>query len=103
MTWLQILMTFAPMILRFIPKLAPIAPHVATGISEAEHLVGASSTEKQAHAVNIALAGVAAVNAEAGHAVIDPTIGAATIAAAVDTIVGVTNLVHAAHGAPAGA
>lgn len=102
MKWLQLVQVFAPLILSFIPRLAPLAPFVSNGIQEAEQLPGASSAEKQAHAIQIARNGIASVNAVAGHPLLDPTISDQLIGSAVNTVVSVTNLVHAAHtGTPA--
>jgi len=93
--WFFLVDTFAPLILALTP-LAPIASAVAKGIQEAEALIGATSEQKLAHAVNIARAGIEALNAQLGRVVVDPAIGTSLVSKCISVIVTVTNLVHQA-------
>jgi len=95
--WLQIVGRLAPTVLSLIPALSPIAPYVTAGIQEAEQIPGATGSDKLTHAITIARQGIAAVNAQAGRTVVDPNIADATIAAGINTTVGVVNIIHNAH------
>lgn len=97
--WLQIVQTFAPMVLAFTPA-APLAPFVAAGIQAAEQLPGADGPTKLAIATQIARTGIAATNAQAGKTLIDPALSDAVIQQAIGTTIAVTNLIHAAHPDP---
>jgi hypothetical protein len=99
MKWLELARIFAPLVAAFIPGLAPLSPALADGIQAAEGLAGASSADKLAHATTIARDGIAGLNAAAGRTVVDPSTSDALIGSAISTVVGVTNLVHAAHAA----
>jgi len=99
--WLKLVAELTPAVLALIPGAAPLAPIVATAIQTAEALPGATGDQKRAHAQALVADGVAATNLVAGKTVIDPTLAADVASSTISTIVGVTNLVHAAH-APAG-
>lgn len=92
--WKAILHLAVPIICAVVPAAAPLAPFIIAGISEAEAIKGASSAEKKAHALNIITAGATATNVAAGKVVIDPMLVTATASQAIDTAVGVTNLIH---------
>lgn len=82
----------APMILALTP-LAAIAPAVTAAIQEAEAIHGAGSgADKLAHVVAIATEAAEAVNAQAGHQVIDPAAVQGAAATAVSAVVQVVNL-----------
>ena len=96
--WLEILGTIGPAVLSFTP-LAPIAPIVLEGVKLAEQIPGASGAQKKALVQNIVALGASGANTAAGSVVVDPTAAAAVTGTAIDSVIGVTNLVHAAHGA----
>lgn len=94
--WLQILAKFGPEVLAFTP-LAPIAGVVVAGIQTAEAIPGATGEQKKALVQQIVALGAQGTNAQAGHVVIDPAAAAVAAQTAIDTVVNVTNIVHAAH------
>ncbi len=98
--WLQILEQIGPTILLFTP-LAPIAPAIIAGIKVAESIPGASGPQKKALVQQIAGLAAAGANAQAGHQVIDPGTLEAVSGQAIDTVVGVANLVHVLPEVPA--
>lgn len=93
--WLAILEAIGPTILSLTP-LAPLVPSVIAGIKLAEAIPGATGEQKKALVQQIVAAGVVGANAQAGHEVLNPEATAATASAAIDTVVGVVNAVHAA-------
>lgn len=77
----------APTILALTP-LAPIAPAVTAAIQEAEALHGSGSgADKLAHVVAIATDAAQAVNAQAGHQVIDPVAVQSEAATVISSVV----------------
>lgn len=96
--WLAILQTVGLAALQASP-LAPIAAPVAVAIGEAEAIRGASGADKLAHVLVIAKQ--AAATAQELGVTIDPQLVEQAGAKAISTAVDVTNLVHAAHVAPA--
>lgn len=99
--WLQILETVGLAIMPFTPA-APLTPFVIGGIQLAEQIPGATGEQKKAVALQIVALGAQATNAAANKQVIDPAAAQATAAATINTIVGVTNLVHQASADAAG-
>lgn len=95
--WKTILHLAVPLVCAVVPGAAPLTPLILAGISEAESLSGASGAEKKAHALNLVATGIAATNAAAGKEILEPIATSATASAVIDSVVGVTNLVHAAH------
>ena len=90
MSWLTALKFFGPMVLGF-TKAAPIAPFIVSAIESAEALVGATGTEKLAHAKALVRTSVAAVNAQAGKQVVDPNVPDKIIDDAVALVISITN------------
>lgn len=86
------LAAIAPALLSITP-LAPIAGAVQAAIAEAEHLKGAGTgQEKLAHVVAIAKDAAAAVNAQAGHPVVDEAAVEQEAATVISAVVQATKL-----------
>lgn len=94
--WLQIVEQLAPLALSFTPA-APLAPFIVPAIMEAEAASKpGSGADKLAHVRQAVQVGIAAVNAQAGHVEIDPTLVDTALTNGVATVVSVVNTVHAA-------
>lgn len=91
--WLKLLKQIGPTVLLFTP-LAPIAPAVIAGIELAEQIPGATGAQKKAIVQQIAKTAADGANAQAGHTVIDPGSIELVAGQAIDTTVGVINIVH---------
>lgn len=89
--WLQVLRQIGPVVLAFTPA-APFIPAVLAGIEIAEQ-AGGTGAEKKAKAIETAVQIANGVNAVKGAPVIDPQQLSTTVDAAIDTVVGVANLV----------
>lgn len=96
MKWLDILKVVGPIVAMSIPGAQPLVPVIVAAIGEAEAIPGASGAEKKAHVVNVAIAAAEGVNVAAKKQIMDPTTVSQTTSSAIDTIVGVTNLVQQA-------
>lgn len=94
--WLTILKVLGPAIIATtVPGGALIAPLIVTAIAEAEKIRGASGPEKKAAVIELVKVGVAGVNAASkGKVTIDPVAAAKTASAAIDTTIGVINLIR---------
>jgi hypothetical protein len=91
--FLEILARVAPLTLSLIPGIpAAIAPFVAMGIAQAEHLPGASGPAKLQAAISITRQGFAGLNAAAGHEVIDPDLSDAALAHGISAVVDIANI-----------
>ena len=89
----RIVEQLAPLVLSIVPGVPPIlVPLIVHGIQTAE-LVGGSGAQKKASAVELTRTGIAATNAAANKQVIDPSVINA-VSNAIDTVVGVVNVVH---------
>ena len=97
MKWLRLLKTLGPGIVAvLVPGVGPIlAPIIVTAIAEAEKISGATGPEKKAAALELVKAGAVGVTiASGGKVVIDEAQAAATASSAIDTTVGVLNILR---------
>lgn len=102
--WLTLAANLAPLILGAIPGLhAALIPAIVAGIQDAEALPSASGADKKAHVLGLVNDAVAGINASTSKTTLDPTTTLTTASAAIDTTVGVINLIHGAQTAPAAA
>lgn len=92
-SWLKTLEHVAPAVLMFTP-LAPIAPIIAAAINTAEQIPGATGEQKKAYVQQIAASAVTAINTANNKTIIDPNAVSDTAGTAIDTIVGVNNMIH---------
>ena len=93
--WLDLAKLLAPIILTTVkPSLAPIASNIATGITEAEQIPGASGQDKLAHVQNIASNAATAINSAAGKTLVDTSSLQQTVQEGIDTTVAAINLIH---------
>ena len=91
--WLKVLEQIGPMILLATP-LAPIAGAVIAGIQLAESLPGATGDQKRQIVQQIVAVAAAGANAQAGTPRLDPATASTVAGDVIDSIVGVTNLIH---------
>lgn len=92
--WLALVSSIAPLIMILIPGgagLAPLVPLIVHGIQEAEKFKG-SGPEKKAHVQGVVADGIDTTNIVAGKVLLDPVSTLALSSTAIDTIVGVVNL-----------
>lgn len=98
--WKTLVLMLGPSVLANMPhgdRFAPLVPTVLHGIVEAEQIKGATDVEKKAHVASLVLDAVAGVNQVSGRQRIDPTVASLVANHGIDAVVGVVNLVHAAH------
>lgn len=99
--WLDVVKSLAPVIIAIVaPGLAPLGTVIASAITEAEQLAGASGPDKKAHVVAIASDAAAAINLTAKKTVVDPATVASSAGSAIDVVVSVANMIHNAATAP---
>jgi hypothetical protein len=91
--WLRIAGQIGLQALMFTP-LAAIAPIISGAIQMAEEVPNASGAQKKEIARQLAIASAQITNAVMGRNVIDETLVSNTAGSAIDTAVGVTNLIH---------
>lgn len=98
MKWIDLVKLLAPIVISAIPNkhVQQLGPVIVAGIGEAQQIPGASGAEKKAHVIAMTNLGAAGINAAAGKEVVNPAETAAAASQVIDTIVGVTNLVHGA-------
>lgn len=94
-TFLHILEQVGPVVLAAVPATAPLAPFIIRGIAAGELIPGATGPQKKAAA--LAIAGEAADALAAKGVLLDRTAAEANVSAAIDTVVGIVNQVHALH------
>lgn len=92
-SWLKMLKIVGPIALAATP-LAPIAPAVVAAIGQAEKIPGANGAQKKASVIEIVEDTVKAVNAQAGHTVLDQKEAMAAADNAIDTTIHAVNLAH---------
>jgi len=93
--FLEVIARVAPLTLSLIPGIpAAIAPFVAMGIAQAEHIPGADGPHKLAAAVGITKQRFAALNVAAGHEVIDPALSDDALAHGISAVVDVAKLLE---------
>lgn len=100
--WFDIIKTVAPIVLMMIPGMAPLVPLVIFGITEAEQIRGASGPQKKQHVMEIVQAGLTGTNAVAKKELLPPQQTMQTVSAAIDTVVGVANLIDRVHAVESG-
>lgn len=96
MHWWQILESVGPLVLQFTP-LAPIAPLVVAGIKAANALPGVSGAQKKQIVQGIVQLGAQATDVATGKPLLDPAVVGDLSGSIIDSVVGITNAVHAAH------
>ena len=95
MNWKTLLKLLAPAILSANPKTAQLAPLIIGGIEQAENLIGAPGVAKKQHALALVQTGMVAA-ATITKVPVSPEEAVALADNAIDTVVGVINLVHKA-------
>lgn len=99
--WLSLVLNLAPLVLMGIPGMPVVLiPTIVHAIQEAQQIKGASGADKKAHVLTVATDAVTAVNGAKGQVVVDPAVVTAVVAPAIDTTIGVINLVQQAHATP---
>ena len=91
--WLQILEQVGPSILLVTP-LAPIAPAVVAGIKLAQSIPGATGEQKKAIVQQIVAVAAQGANTQAGTTILDPTMAQDVASKVIDTVVGITGIIH---------
>lgn len=97
--WFRILKEIGPTVLAFTP-IAPLVPAIIAGIELAEQIPGATGAQKKAIVQQIAKTAAEGANAQAGHVVIDAASIETVAGSAIDTVVGVVNIIHQLPEAP---
>jgi hypothetical protein len=92
--WLQILETVGPMLLSFVPATQAIVPFVVAGIGIAEQIPGATGPQKKTFVEQLIALAAGATNTATGKTTIDPTAAVTAAGSAIDTVVGIVNLIH---------
>lgn len=99
--WLSLVLNLAPLVLMAVPGMPVVLiPTIVHAIQEAQQIKGASGADKKAHVIAVVGDGIAAVNGAKGTEVISPAVVTAVVAPAIDTTIGVINLVQQAHATP---
>lgn len=93
--FLAILNQVAPVVLAAVPATRDLAPFIIKGIAAAEQIPGATGPQKKAAA--LALTGEVADALSAKGVLLERGTTEANVSAAIDTVVGIVNQVHALH------
>lgn len=95
LNWLDLVKLLAPIVVAAtVPHGAVLGPLIATGISDAEQLMGASGAEKKAIVLGLVTDGVIAINAAKGTEVLDPSAVHVAASEAIDLTVRMVNLIR---------
>lgn len=99
LNWLDLVKLIAPIVVAAtVPHGAVLGPLIATGISDAQQLQGASGTERKAIVLGLVTDGVIAINTAKGTEVLDPSAVHVAASQAIDTTVSIVNLIHRKRG-----
>lgn len=97
LSWQDLVKLLAPIVVAAtVPHGALLGPLLATGISDAEQLVGATGPEKKAHVLKLVVDGVLALNTAKGHDVLDPSAVSVAAGQAIDATITVVNYIDLA-------
>lgn len=101
MNWFLLFAQLAPTLLSLIPGLQShpaVVSAIVKGIPEAAAIPGATNEQKKAHVLQLVADAAPVINEAEGHTAVDATNLTAVASAAIDTTIGVVNLIHQAHG-----
>jgi hypothetical protein len=99
LNWLDLVKLIAPIVVAaVVPHGAVLGPLLASGISDAEQLAGATGVEKKAFVLSMVTDAVIGLNTAKGTEVLDPSAVSVAAGQAIDTTVSIVNLIHSNRG-----